>query len=317
MARKLRVEYEGALYHVMNRGDHREEIFREDHDRQLFLQTLGEACTKTDWQLHAWCLMPNHFHLVVQTPRANLVSGMKWLLATNTSRFNRRHGLCGHLFSGRYKALFVDESASGYLKTVCDYVHLNPARAKLLRAEQRLCHFAWSSYPEYLANPSRRWPWLKVERLLAEHGIPQDSAAGRREFERRMELRRAAEDGQEFKGLMRGWYLGDKAFRKELLMQMSCRAGPEHYGEEIGESAEDKAQRLIEEELKKLRWREEQLLHLRKGDPKKVKIALRLRQETTMTLAWIARRLDMGTKSHLTHLLYWQNRKVQAKSGQY
>src|ERR1051326_8878982 len=100
-------------------------------------------------------------------------------------------------------------------------------------------------------------------------------------------------------------------------MQMSRRAGPEHYGEEIGESAEDKAQRPIEEELMKRRCREEHMLRLRKGDPKKVKIALRMRQETTMTLAWIARRLDIGTKSHLTHLLYWQNRKAEAKSGQY
>jgi REP element-mobilizing transposase RayT len=108
MARKLRVEYEGAIYHVMNRGDRREAIFKDDKDRQLFLETLGQACTKTDWQVHAWCLMGNHFHLVVETPQANLVAGMKWFLGTYTGRFNRRHKLFGHLFSGRYKALIVD-----------------------------------------------------------------------------------------------------------------------------------------------------------------------------------------------------------------
>ena len=135
MPRKLRVEYPGAIYHVMNRGDRREPIFRDDADRKLFLATLGECCGKTDWQVHAWCLMLNHFHLVVETPKANLVAGMKWFLGTYTARFNRRHKLFGHLFSGRYKALVVDGSGNGYLKTVCDYVHLNPARAKLPTSE--------------------------------------------------------------------------------------------------------------------------------------------------------------------------------------
>ena len=110
MARKLRLEYPGAIYHVMNRGDHREPIFRDDHDREQFLTTLGEACAKTGWQVHAWCLMGNHFHLVVEIPQANLVAGMKWWLGVYTSRFNRRHKLFGHLFSGRYKSLIVDFS---------------------------------------------------------------------------------------------------------------------------------------------------------------------------------------------------------------
>jgi REP element-mobilizing transposase RayT len=105
MLRKLRVEYPGAVYHVMNRGDRREPIFRDDADRRRFLSTLGEACGKTGWQVHALCLMPNHFHLVVETPRGNLVAGMKWFLGTYTGRFNRRHKLFGHLFSGRYRAL--------------------------------------------------------------------------------------------------------------------------------------------------------------------------------------------------------------------
>ena len=101
MARKLRVEYPGAIYHVMNRGDRRERIFVDDADRQRFVDTLGEACAKTGWQVHAYVLMPNHFHVVVETPQPNLVAGMKWLLGTYTSRFNRRHKLSGHLFAGR------------------------------------------------------------------------------------------------------------------------------------------------------------------------------------------------------------------------
>ena len=101
----------------MNRGDHCEIVFRDSQDRDLFLRTLAEACAKTDWQVHSFCLMPNHFHLVLQTPRGNLVVGMKWLLTTYTCRFHRKHHLLGHLFSGRYKALPVDGSCTGYLKS--------------------------------------------------------------------------------------------------------------------------------------------------------------------------------------------------------
>src|SRR6185437_4163044 len=122
MARKLRVEYPGAIYHVMNRGDRREPIFRDDDDRRIFMETLAQACQKTGWQAHAWCLMHNHLHLVIETPKPNLVAGMKWFLGTYTGRFNRRHKLFGHLFAGRYKALIVDGSGNGYLRTVCDYV---------------------------------------------------------------------------------------------------------------------------------------------------------------------------------------------------
>jgi REP element-mobilizing transposase RayT len=146
MPRKPRLEYPGAIYHVMNRGDRREDIVLDDDDRQRFAETLAEACGTTGWQVHAWCLMRNHFHLVVETPQANLVAGMQWFLGTYTARFNRRHKLFGHLFSGRYKSLIVDGSGSGYLRTVCDYVHLNPARAKLLKTDQRLSAYAWSSY---------------------------------------------------------------------------------------------------------------------------------------------------------------------------
>ena len=108
MARKLRVEYPGAVYHGMNRGDRGAAIFRDDQDRQLLLSTLGEACGKTGWEVHALCLMGNHFHGVLETPRGNLVAGMKWFLGTYTGRFNRRHKFFGHLYSGRDKALIVD-----------------------------------------------------------------------------------------------------------------------------------------------------------------------------------------------------------------
>jgi len=192
MPRQLRVEYAGAIYHVMNRGDRREPIFKDDADRQRFVETLGEACVRTGWQVHAYVLMPNHFHLVVETPQPNRVAGMKWFLGTYISRFNRRHKLSGHLFSGRYKSLIVDGSGSGYLKSVCDYVHLNPARAKLVARDAPPASCAWSSWPAYLLAPSKRPVWLRVDRLLGEWGIPKDSPAGRQRLEQALEERRGA-----------------------------------------------------------------------------------------------------------------------------
>jgi REP element-mobilizing transposase RayT len=303
MARKLRVEYPSALYHVMNRGDRREPIFQDDRDRERFLETLDEACAKTAWQVHALCLMPNHFHLVIETPRGNLVAGMKWLLGTYTGRFNRRHKLFGHLFSGRYKALIVDGSGDGYLKTVCDYVHLNPVRAKLIKPEQKLSVYRWSSYRAYLLPPRKRPAWLCVDRLFGEHGIPKDSKPGRRHFAAAMEARREGEAAGEFKAIRQGWYLGDKAFRKELLTQMAESRGPEHYGEERFEADEEQATRILADEFKRRRWTEKRLTSIPKGDPQKVAIAQRLRQETTMSYKWIAGKLAMGSWSNVSNLL--------------
>jgi REP element-mobilizing transposase RayT len=288
----------------MNRGDRREVIFKDDKDREVFVSTLGEACGKAGWEVHALCLMGNHFHLVVETPQGNLVAGMKWLLGTYTGRFNRRHKLFGHLFSGRYKALIVDGSGNGYLKTVCDYVHLNPARAKLLRPEQPLRGYRWSSWPEYLKRPGKRWRWLRVDRLLGENRIPLDSAAGRRQLEAVLEERRAQETGADYKRLRRGWCLGTDSFRKELLGQMKERLGAEHYGAERQETAEAQAEGIVTEELKRRRWREEDLGRRAKGDAGKVELAARLRVETVMTVKWIAERLQMGAPGYVNHLLY-------------
>src|SRR5437016_4325067 len=208
VARKLRIQYPGAMYHVMNRGDQRENIFKDDGDRKRFLSTLGEACQKTEWQVHAYCLMRNHFHLVIETPQPNLVAGMKWLLGVYTKRFNIRHKLCGHLFAGRYKALVVEGSGNGYLRTVCDYVHLNPVRAGLLKADEPLESFRWSSYPDYLRPDRQRPSWLRVDRLLGEKGIPKDSEAGRKQFALQMERRRAEEAATEYDQIRRSRFLG-------------------------------------------------------------------------------------------------------------
>ena len=292
----------------MNRGDRRESIFKDDHDREHFLATLGEACAKTSWQVHAFCLMPNHFHLVVETPQANLVAGMKWFLGTYTTRFNRRHKLFGHLFSGRYKSLVVEGSGDGYLKRVCDYVHLNPVRARLLAREAALQAYRWSSYPLYLQAPSRRPRWLRVDRLLGEWGVAADRAEDRRRFALAVEARRQSEAKEEFKPIRRGWCLGGESFRRELLKQIAEQRSAHHYGDELAESAEERARQLIEEALRQKGWTAQELKARQKGDVFKVRLAAKLRAQTTVTVAWIAEHLHMGTRGHLTHLLYRHRR---------
>jgi hypothetical protein len=241
--------------------------------------------------------MRNHFHLVVETPQANLSLGMQWFLGTYTARFNRRHRSFGHLFSGRFKALVVDGSGNGYLKTVCDYVHLNPVRARLVSQEQSLREYVWSSYPEYLKRPGQRTGWLRVDRLLGETGIAKDSPAGRRRFEEVMEERKRQETNQqskEWKTIRRGWCFGEEAFREELLEQAATKRGKQHYGEAVRESAEHAAERLIREMLAAAKVAPSELQRRRKGDALKVRVASRLRRETTMTWRWIANRLEMG-----------------------
>ena len=301
MARKLRIQYPGAIYHVMNRGDRREDIFLDDHDREGFLATLGQGCEKTGWQVHAHCLMGNHFHLVVETPQPNLSEGMKWLLQTYTSRFNRRHRLFGHVFSGRFKAPLVDGGGSGYLGTVSEYVHLNPVRAKILREDQPLSTYRWSSYPAYLQE--QRPPWLRVDRVLGEFGIPGDTRAGRRRFEQVMEKRRFEADGEDYKGLERGWCFGAQEFHEELLALARGRIGPNHFGQERRELAEDRATRLVGERLAELRMTPAQLRSLPAKAGVKVELARRLRRETTMSLKWIAQQLGIGSWKYLSNLL--------------
>jgi len=157
---------------------------------------------------------------------------------------------------------------------------------------------------QYLRAPGRRVPWLRVDRLLGEMGIGQDTAAGRREFERRMEERRRREEPGDWQAIRRGWCLGDEPFRQQLLEQMSEPMGRQYYGgTERQESDEAKARRILAEELRRRQWGQEELAQRRKGDPEKVKMARRLRSETTMTLAWIAGQLAMGATGYAANCL--------------
>ncbi len=302
MPRPLRLEYEGAIYHVLSRGDRREPIFHDRSDRELFLETMGETCEKTNWRVHAYCLMNNHFHIVVETPDANLVAGMKWLLGTYTIRFNRRHRVSGHLFGGRYKAIIVDHATPGYFKTVCDYVHLNPARAHLLGKKQALASYPWSSLPDYIKPPSKRLSWLCVDRLFGEFGIADDGR-GRKAYAVHLENRRDDHDDEAWSGLRRGWFFGDDAMKRDLLHQREALTRKNHPGAERRECTHDKAQRIMDEELSRHGCTRKDLVRLRKGDPIKVAIAKRLRQETTVTLAWIASHVAMGSWTYVSNLV--------------
>jgi putative transposase len=197
----------------------------------------------------------------------------------------------------------VEGSGNGYLRTACDYVHLNPVRAGLLKPEAPLESYRWSSYGEYLKEPSQRSFWLRVDRLLGEKGIPGDTEAGRQQFAALSEKRRAEESAADYEQLRRDWVLGSEEFRRELLAAMVGRVGPNHYGAERQETGLQKAERIVKEELERMGWPEVDLRGRAKGHPGKVVIARRLRQETTMSLKWIAERLQMGTWTYVSNLL--------------
>ena len=153
MPRTPRIEFEGAVYHLLSRGDHGEAIFQDDADRRRFLDALAEACGKTGWVVHAYVLMPNHYHLLIETPQANLVDGMKWLQGTYTTRYNHRHDLHGHLFQGRYKPLLIEPGNDSYFLLVSTYIHLNPVWAGIVAPDRRAIErYAWSSFPAYVGR---------------------------------------------------------------------------------------------------------------------------------------------------------------------
>ena len=227
MPRQVRIEFPGAHYHVMARGDRREDIYLDDGDREMFLATLAAACNKTGWRLHAYVLMSNHYHLLIETPEANLVNGMGWLQGTYTARFNSRHNLRGHVFGGRYKAVLVEAGGGEYFATLIDYIHLNPVRAGLVEPGGQVDSYPWSSLAFYKRAPDRRRPSEIATEGLSCAGC-RDTARGRRAYLERLEGRAAIEHAEEAglsevagqglqSTLRRGWYFGSQAFREKVL----------------------------------------------------------------------------------------------------
>ena len=151
MPRQVRIEFAGAMYHVMARGDRREPIVRDDEDRSTFVRTLGEASERAGFRVHGYVLMNNHYHLLLETKEANLSQGMGWLQNAFTRRINTRHKLWGHVFGGRYKAILVEPGNCFW--ALLDYIHLNPVRAGLLQEGDGLESYRWSSLRPYMAVP--------------------------------------------------------------------------------------------------------------------------------------------------------------------
>ena len=298
-----RVEFEGARYHLLCRGDRREAIFQGEEDRGNFLETLGQSSARHGWRVHAYVLMSNHYHLLVETPQANLVRGMHWFQATYTMRYNRRHHLSGHVFAGRYKSLLIDPEEEGYFATVSDYIHLNPARAGLT-GEGPLKSYRWSSLPWYGQAARQRPRWLEVATVLGELGW-RDSAADRRAYLQRMEAR--AREGQAFpQELRRGWILGGEGFRDRVLALVDRASGGGRHRsgpvEILGDHSAWTAERLLRTGLRHFRLETADLRQLRKSDWRKRLVGYLIKKRTGVSLRWIGERLSMGTESHVSRM---------------
>ncbi|ROO26491.1 toxin RelE [Salinisphaera orenii MK-B5] len=202
MARPLRLEFAGALYHVTARGDRREPIYEDDEDRQAFLDVLADVADRFNWLVHAYCEITNHYHLLIETPDGNLSKGMRQLNGVYTQYSNRRHGRVGHLFQGRYKAILVQKEA--YLLEVARYIVLNPVRADMTRS-------------------AGDWPWSSYRATAGRAGVPSFlttewilSTFGERLKESQLAYRRFVSEGRgqpaPWAALANQVLLGDDAF---------------------------------------------------------------------------------------------------------
>jgi REP element-mobilizing transposase RayT len=318
MARGIRVEYAGAFYHVMARGNRRERIFLDDGDRRFFCETLGETCERTGWRVHGWTLMSNHYHLMVETPEANLVAGMQWLQNTYTRRYNSRHQLWGRLFGDRYKAVLSEGDSQYYYCSLMDYIHLNPVRVGLVRRAkgQSVRDYQWSSVATGYAVPASQRPsWLAVVDGLAMAQCV-DTAAGRRRFVAHLD-ERAQEEGTRGAGviaaegdrrrshLRHGWFWGSQAFAEKILelseKAVSLRRNRTYRSGALSRTHDQReAERLLEEGLAAADLDENALSSLPGSDVRKAALARLLLDRTVARQSWIAERLAMRSAANVS-----------------
>jgi len=294
MARKLRLEFPGALYHLINRGNYRRWIFDEPSTRTAFESCLFEGCERSGWVLHAFVIMGNHYHLAVETPEGNLVAGMQWLQATFANRFNRLRHESGHLFQGRYKSLLIENGSA--LGAVCDYIHLNPVRAGVVSAAQ-LATYRHGSY-WYLHHPPQRRPCMRFTAPLQAAGGLSDSAADRRCYQSYLEWQAAegpAGKTSAYVKLSRGWALGSRNFKTALVKDHKVAALSRAW-ETTGarEVHEIKWALLLGTALGVLRKSPQDLLTCRKSSPWKLAIASWLKSRSQAGNPWLARHLHLG-----------------------
>ena len=244
MARPLRFEYPGAVYHIMARGDGGKSLFIDEEDHLLFLHWLSRVCKSHGWRVHAWVIMRNHFHLLLETPEPNLVSGMRILLGSFAQAWNRHYKRRGHVFQGRYKSIPVagEPAADTYqFQVVADYIHLNPARAGIVQNDVELkssiLDYEWSSLAAYKSG--KRPKWLVYDRVLSAFELAKNGR-GIRAYVEYIEKRSADERGElsdeAMAALRKGWYLGDDTFRDKLLAMV--KGGAKHLKSQGSHDAE-------------------------------------------------------------------------------
>ncbi len=302
MARKLRLEFPGACYHVINRGNYRQDAFATQASKAAFERCLFETCEKSDWWLHAFIVMRNHYHLAIETPAGNLVTGMQWLQATFANRYNRFRDEHGHLFQGRYKALLAEEGET--MGLVSDYIHLNPVRAGIVPVE-RLGEYRYSSF-WYLRRPAIRPPWLRLDQPLASIGLA-DTAAGWNSYQAYLAWQ--AEQGPAGKNeayvcLSQGWALGSAGFKADLLTDHTVHALSRAW-ETTGarEIQHRNWEDLLAAALVALGRNERELKTQPMAAPWKVGIALFLKVHSQASNSWLANRLQLGAPKYVSHLL--------------
>jgi len=208
MSRAWRIEYEGAYYHLMSRGNDGQDIYLSDDDRRLFLETLSEMSARFEVNIFAYVLMPNYYHLLVQTRLANLKKAMQWMGSTYTRRFNNRHTKTGHLFQGRYKSILVQNDA--YVMRLSCYIHRNPLRAGIVK---RLIDYSWSSYGVYAYG--RKPPeWLSTGLILSYFKEPNPFKQYREKVQRY-----AGEEKRLMEDFWHGLIFGSKIFVEDIRKQ--------------------------------------------------------------------------------------------------
>jgi putative transposase len=332
MARSIRIQAAGAFYHVMARGNRREEIFHDDDDRRFFLHTLSQACDMTGWRVHAWVLMGNHYHLFLQTPEPNLVAGMSWLQNTLTRRYNVRHRKWGRLFGDRYKAVVVEGEDRYHYQTLMDYIHLNPVRAGIIqpRNRQSVLDYEWSSLASaYAVVPKRRAKWLDAVSGLKSFEL-EDTVSGRKQMVKRLD-RRAVEEEAKSCGvpalpeeldarcshLRRGWFWGTQAFgekMRKLAAAMFKKTGPPKsrgYGKQVTvrEHGERQAEEWLSAGLKAAGLKRSELSIIKGSDVRKVLLAELLWRRTVVSQEWLAEKLTMKSAANVSQQIRRLERK--------
>jgi REP element-mobilizing transposase RayT len=292
----------------MCRGNNGDEIFFKDQGRFCFLETLGEVCGQTGWRVHAYCLMSNHYHLLLETSEANLVEGMKWFQGTYTQRINAMMKRRGHLFQGRYKAIPVqtDPRQGGlvYFRQVSTYIYLNPYRAGIcgVGKEKPLESFRWSSYPHFIGRKRKHPEWLERKKVYRAWGIKgtknECEKAYRHKIQRKMKCIEDPDAGRarEFEEqIKRGWFLGSERFRESLQPYLSGQTKKDTYrGQQRKDHGKAEAERILKVLLAEFGLEEKELIALKSTHLTKQVIAWSLKMNTTVSGTWIADRLEMG-----------------------